>query len=66
MLNLGDLWFMVDVPCPLLKLCWISGDKGDTCFQCESSGPPGFPGPQGPKGEHGEFFPVFYLSESFG
>lgn len=38
-----------------MKLLYLLlGDKGDTCVQCESFGPPGLPGPQGPKGEHGE------------
>lgn len=32
----------------------FSGDKGDTCVQCEGYGPPGLLGPPGPKGERGE------------
>ena len=32
-----------------------SGDRGDTCVQCEAFGPPGLPGLLGPKGEHGEW-----------
>lgn len=38
----------------LMFLCLLSGDRGDTCVQCEGSGPPGLPGPEGPKGERGE------------
>lgn len=36
-------------------LCLLSGDKGDTCVQCEGFGPPGLPGPQGPKGDRGKW-----------
>lgn len=61
MMNLFDILFMVGAPCNILILVWISGDRGDTCFQCESSGPPGLPGSQGPKGEHGEIFLYLFV-----
>lgn len=43
----------------------VSGDKGDTCVQCEGTSTPGLPGPPGPKGDTGELSVVTFKFEIY-
>lgn len=49
----------------MLFLQTVSGDKGDTCVQCEGTGTPGLPGSPGPKGDTGELNVVTFKFEVY-
>lgn len=55
----------------MLFLQTVSGDKGDTCVQCEGTVTPGLRGPPGPKGDTGELnvvtfkFEVYFLKNGY-
>lgn len=49
----------------MLFLQTVSGDKGDTCVQCEGTVTPGLRGPPGPKGDTGELNVVTFKFEVY-
>lgn len=49
----------------MLFLQTVSGDKGDTCVQCEGTITPGLRGPPGPKGDTGELNVVTFKFEVY-